>query len=120
MVAWASDRTVYMVDQSKMVDRLGQNHSLAVAIMFFGYASIRGRLREMGLSGVCRRDIDGKPFLTDNGNVIIDVTLDEERDLEELARNLNDIPGVIDHGLFLHEADEILVDREGEIERITR
>ena len=48
------------------------------------------------------------------------VTLDEERDLEELARNLNDIPGVIDHGLFLHEADEILVDREGEIERITR
>ena len=120
MVAWASDRTVYMVDQSKLVDRLGQNHSLAVAIMFFGYASIRARLREMGLSGVCRRDIDGKPFITDNGNVIIDVTLDEERDLEELARNLNDIPGVIDHGLFLHEADEILVDREGEIERITR
>lgn len=120
MVAWASDRTVYMVDQSKLVDRLGQNHSLAVAIMFFGYTSIRARLREMGLSGVCRRDIDGKPFITDNGNVIIDVTLDEERDLEELARNLNDIPGVIDHGLFLHEADEILVDREGEIERITR
>lgn len=120
MVAWASERTVYMVDQSKIVDRLGQNHSLAIAIMFFGYTSIRARLREMGLTGVCRREIDGKPFITDNGNIIIDVTIDEERDLEELASELNDIPGVIDHGLFLQEADEILVDREGEIERLTR
>lgn len=120
MVAWASERCVYMVDRSKLVDRLGQNHSLAIAIMFFGYASIRSRLREMGLTGVCRRDIDGKPFLTDNGNVVLDVTLEEERDMEGLARALNDTPGVIDHGLFLDEADEILVDRDGEIERITR
>lgn len=120
MVAWASDRCVYMVDQSKLVERLGQNHSLAIAIMFFGYASIRSRLREMGLTGVCRREIDGKPFITDNGNVIIDVTLDDGRDMEGLARELNDTPGVIDHGLFLDEADEILVDRDGVIERITR
>lgn len=120
MVAWASERCVYMVDQSKLVERLGQNHSLGIAIMFFGYASIRSRLREMGLTGVCRREINGKPFITDNGNIIIDVTLDDERDMEGLARELNDIPGVIDHGLFLHEADEILVDRDGEIERITR
>jgi len=120
MVAWASDRCVYMVDQSKLVERLGQNHSLAIAIMFFGYASIRSRLREMGLTGVCRREIDGKPFITDNGNIIIDVTLEGERDMESLARELNDTPGVIDHGLFLDEADEILVDRDGEIERITR
>jgi ribose 5-phosphate isomerase A len=120
MVAWAADRCVYMVDQSKLVDRLGQNHSLAIAILFFGYASVRARLREMGLTGVCRREIDGKPFITDNGNVIIDVTLEDGRDIEELARELNDTPGVIDHGLFLDEADEILVDRDGEIERITR
>lgn len=120
MVAWAADRCVYMVDQSKLVDRLGQNHSLAIAIMFFGYASIRARLREMGLTGVCRREIDGKPFITDNGNIIIDVTLEAERDMEGLARELNDTPGVIDHGLFLDEADEILVDRAGEIERVTR
>ncbi len=120
MVAWASERSVYMVDRSKLVDHLGQNHSLAIAIMFFGYASIRSRLREMGLTGVCRREIDGKPFITDNGNIIIDVTLDDERDIESLARELNDTPGVIDHGLFLDEADEVLVDRNGEIERITR
>lgn len=120
MVAWAADRCVYMVDQTKLVERLGQNHSLAIAIMFFGFASIRARLREVGLTGVCRREIDGKPFITDNGNIIIDVTLEGERDLEDLARELNDTPGVIDHGLFLDEADEILVDRDGEIERITR
>ncbi|NKB16647.1 MAG: ribose-5-phosphate isomerase A [Sphingomonadales bacterium] len=59
-------------------------------------------------------------FITDNGNLILDVPITPDHCLEELAAHLNDIPGVIDHGLFLGEADEILVDRGGKVERMLR
>ena len=66
-----------------------------------------------------RRTLDGHLFLTDNGCLIIDVTLDD-RDVEELACELNAIAGVIDHGLFLDEADEVLVETPRGIEKMTR
>ncbi len=120
MVAWASERVVYMVDEHKLVPRLGTNNTLAIAIMAFGLASIRAKLRSMGLAGVCRRTINGDLFITDNGNLIIDAVLAEDENLEEIADELNRIPGVIDHGLFLSEADEILIGREGRVERLVR
>ncbi len=120
IVSWASNKCVYMVDESKLVARLGERTTLPIAVMAFGLAAVRGELRSLGFNGVCRRTIKGELFLTDNGNLIIDVALGEH-DLSETAASLNDIPGVIDHGLFLTEADEILIERDsGTIERRTR
>lgn len=119
IVAWASDRNVYMVDQSKIVPRLGTRNTLGVAIMMFGMAAARAEIRSLGLNGIWRRTIQGEMFVTDNGNLILDVTIDD-RNLEELAAALNDIPGVVDHGLFLAEADEILVDTGSAIDRYVR
>jgi ribose 5-phosphate isomerase A len=119
IVAHAADRRVYIVDESKLVDRLGQRTTLAVAVMAFGLASIRKQLRDLGLHGVVRRTLDGHLFLTDNGCLIMDVTL-EDRDVEELACQLNCTPGVIGHGIFLDEADEVLVETPGGIQRTAR
>ncbi len=119
MVAWASDRCVYMVDHTKIVPRLGTRNTLGVAILMFGMSAVRGEIRALGLNGIWRRTIQGELFVTDNGNLILDVTLDD-RNLEELAAALNDIPGVIDHGLFLGEADEILVDTGNGIDSYKR
>ena len=119
IVAHAADRRVYIVDESKLVDRLGQRTTLAVGVMAFGLASVRKRLRDMGLHGVVRRTLDGHLFLTDNGCLIMDLTL-EDRDVEDLACELNAIPGVIDHGLFLDEADEVLVETPRGIEKMVR
>jgi ribose 5-phosphate isomerase A len=119
IVAHAADRRVYIVDESKLVDRLGQRTTLSVAVMAFGLASIRSHLRDIGLHGVVRRTLDGHLFLTDNGSLIIDVTL-EDRDVEELNCTLNCIPGVIGHGLFIDEADEVLVDTPRGIEKMVR
>lgn len=120
IIAWASKRRVYMVDGHKVVDALGTNATLPVAVMAFGLASTRASLRAAGLNGVCRRTMEGDLFVTDNGNLILDVPLTPDHHLEELAAHLNDIPGVVDHGLFLGEADEVLVDRGGKIEKMTR
>lgn len=119
IVAHAADRRVYIIDESKLVDRLGQRTTLSVAVMAFGLASIRSHLRDNGLHGVVRRTLDGHLFLTDNGSLIIDVTLDD-RDVEELHCTLSCIPGVIGHGLFICEADEVLVDTPRGIERMLR
>lgn len=119
IVAWASTRTVYMIGEEKRVERLGERHPLAIAVMAFGLASVRKALRDLGLNGVLRRDINGGLYLTDNGNLIIDTRLADQQ-LDELAQDLNSIPGVIDHGLFLDEADEVIVDTASGIQRMTR
>jgi ribose 5-phosphate isomerase A len=122
MVAYAAKRRVYMVQEHKMVHRLGQRATLPIAVLAFGLASTRASLRRLGLNGVVRRTLDGHLFLTDNGSLIIDVTLDDaDRNLDELAREIDRIPGVIDHGLFLEEADEVLVEtKDNKVERLVR
>ena len=120
IVAWASEKCLYMVDESTLVSRLGERTTLPIAVLAFGLAAVRAELRNLGLNGVCRRTIKGELFLTDNGNLVIDVAMGEQ-DLSEIAAAMNDIPGVIDHGLFLTEADEILIERDsGTIERRVR
>jgi ribose 5-phosphate isomerase A len=110
---------VYIVDESKLVDRLGQRTTLGIGVMAFGLASVRARLRDLGLHGVVRRTLDGHLFLTDNGCLILDVTL-EDCEVDDLACALNDIAGVVDHGLFLSEADEIIVETSRGLERMKR
>lgn len=119
IVAHAATRRVYIVDENKLVDRLGQRTTLSVGVMAFGMASIRDHLRKLSLQGVVRRTLDGHLFLTDNGCLIVDVSLDD-RDTDELECSLNAVPGVIDHGLFLDEADEIIVETSGGLDRMKR
>ena len=121
MLAWASQHTVYMVTADKVSDRIGTKSTLAVAVMYFGLASTRAEIRRLGLNGVVRRDLNNEPFLTDNGNLILDITLEGDEPLDDIASQLNDIPGVIAHGLFTREADTIMIEHEnGEIEVVER
>jgi ribose 5-phosphate isomerase A len=119
IVAHASTRSIYMVGQNKLVDRLGQSCTLPIAVMAFGLTSVRTRLRDLGLNGVIRRTLDGQFFLTDNGHLLIDVSI-ENHDLDELAAELDQIAGVADHGLFLTECQELLVETPTGIEKMTR
>ncbi|HVU64919.1 MAG TPA: ribose 5-phosphate isomerase A [Phycisphaerales bacterium] len=125
IVAYAAKKRVYMVQEQKMVHRLGERATLPIAVLAFGLASTRASLRRLGLNGVVRRTLDGHLFLTDNGTLIVDVTLDDtsiaNMHFEELAEQIDRIPGVLDHGLFLTEADEVLVEtNDGRIERLLR
>lgn len=122
ILCWASKRTCFMVTSDKVsATQVGTRSPLPVAVMAYGLASTRRSLRHIGLNGVLRRDMDGKMFLTDNGNLVLDATLSGDEDLLDLCDELNSIPGVVDHGLFLDEADEILIEREdGSIEQLTR
>lgn len=119
-IAWASARRIYMVGAEKVSDYLGQNSTLTIAVMPFGLASTRASVRRLGLNGVMRRGLAGELYVTDNANLILEVSIPEGLDLEELAGELNRIPGVVEHGLFLNEADAILIEHgSGEIETLS-
>ena len=122
ILCWASRRTVFMVQSKKVAQtQVGSGSPLPIAMMAYGVASTRKALRHIGINGVIRQDMNGRLFLTDNGNLVLDATINGHEDLPELAMELNDIPGVIDHGLFIDEADTILIENEdGTIEHLDR
>ncbi len=120
LVAEVAARRIFLASEDKMVNRLGEKSPLAVTIIPFGIASIRNRLRDLGLVGVVRRNYDGEVFFSDGGGVLLDMAM-PDRDPKELAAELDGITGVVDHGLFLDEADEILIEQKnGEVRRMTR
>ncbi len=121
VVAMAANRRVYIVTEEKVVSRLGERSTLPVAIHYFSLTSTRKKLIHLGFNGVVRRTMSGDHFLTDQGNLVIDLTLPTNVTPEEAAELLDSVPGVVDHGLFLTEADDVLVEtKEGKIERMAR
>ncbi|GMV25370.1 MAG: ribose-5-phosphate isomerase A [Phycisphaerae bacterium] len=120
LVAHAADRRIYIADENKLVDQLGKRSALPIVVPMFGLSSVRAHLRDINLIGVVRRTLDGQLFLTGDGHLVLDCMIGD-RDVEELARELDATPGVIDHGLFLTEADEVMVGAaDGSVKRLVR
>lgn len=122
ILCWAAKQTIFMVHANKVAGtQIGADTPLPIAVMAFGLVSTRKALRHIGINGVIRQDMNGQLFITDNGNLVLDATLNGSENLNDLASELNDIPGVIDHGLFIDEADTILIENDsGEIEVLNR
>ncbi len=113
-------RRLYLIDDSKLVRRLGEKMPLPVEVLPFALASVTRRLKELGLAGPVRQK-DSKAYLTDNANLVIDAALPGSRTPEQFALALDAMEGVIDHGLFLSEADAVLVeDSAGGVRAIPR
>jgi len=108
LVAAASDVEVIVADPSKTVEVLGRKFLLPVEVVPFGWRRVERRLRELG--GVpALRQTDGKPYETDNGNVILDAKFEEIADPASLEQALNMIPGVVENGLFVELAHVLIV-----------
>jgi ribose 5-phosphate isomerase A len=120
IVAHAAKRRVYLIQREKLVSRLGERTPLPVEVMRFGLAATRRALCELGLTPALRLR-DGAEYETDNGHPVLDSPLPTDLDLEQLAVQLAAIPGVIGHGLFLGEADAVLIeDAQGAVTRWER
>ena len=109
-------RRIYMIDASKRVASLGSRMPLPIEVLQSALAGVQAGLMEIGMQSSVRTK-DGKAVITDNGHLILDARLDVaalQRDaglsLSALASELDSTPGVVDHGLFLIEADMIIVE----------
>ncbi|HEY7909725.1 MAG TPA: ribose-5-phosphate isomerase RpiA [Thermomicrobiales bacterium] len=100
IVASATRRQVIIVDETKLVQRLGERMPLPVEVVPFGWTRTQRALASLALLPTVRRT-DSGVFHTDNGNVIVDCTLPQTFDVHDLAATIKAIVGVVDHGFFL-------------------
>ena len=119
IVAAAARRQVILVTADKLVGRLGEHGLLPVEVLPFAAPFCRRRIAALGPTPALRMH-DGSPYVTDNGNRILDCGVQPLQDAAALERSLLSIPGVVDTGLFLGTASLVLVARDGHIEDMTR
>lgn len=115
IVATASRRVLIIADEGKLVEKLGA-FALPVEVSPFAWKTtarhIRDHLMRFQVDNVAvglRRNEDNKPTLTDGGHYIVDCDLHGIGDPEGLALYLNQIPGVMEHGLFVGIASEAII-----------
>ena len=114
IVATASDRMVVIADDRKLVETLGK-FPLPVEVVRFGVAATHRLVEAMAAEAGCEGEITlrkGKgrePFVTDEGNLILDCAFGRIPEPEVLAFALKRVPGVVEHGLFLGVADLAIV-----------
>jgi ribose 5-phosphate isomerase A len=107
LVATASKRFVVVVDESKLVKQLGAG-ALPVEVLPFLWRSTAERLTALGVSLVVRGG-EETPFVTDNGNLILDLTIEGGiKNPVEFGLELKKVTGVIDHGLFVGLTDTVI------------
>jgi ribose 5-phosphate isomerase A len=120
LVLAAARHVLIVAEAPKLVERLGTTKVLPVEVVRFAWPSTRHRLLDLVPSATLRRAPDGSPVVTDEGHHLLDCTL-PEGDLGSLADALKATLGVVDHGLFLDHADEVLLgDPEGKVRVLAR
>ena len=119
IVASATRQMVVVADASKQVQRLGK-FPLPVEVIRFAQALVAKRIVAMGAEVQLRRDAAGNAYLTDENNHILDCRFGEILDPNRLARELSEMPGVVEHGLFIGMASVALLARGSEIVELRR
>jgi ribose 5-phosphate isomerase A len=119
VVASASKRMIVIADSSKYVDVLGK-FPLPLEIISFARTVVEKKILSLGASVKLRARRDGSPYLTDNGNPILDCSFREIKDPLALAQELSNLPGIVEHGLFIGLAERVLIGRAGKVEEILR
>ncbi len=114
IVASATRQVVIVADATKRVPVLGR-FPLPVEVIKFAEAVVAKKISALGAEVELRRGADGKPFLTDENNHILDCRFGQILDADGLARRLSDMPGIVEHGLFIGMAGVVLVANGSEI-----
>jgi ribose 5-phosphate isomerase A len=120
MVAQASVREVIVVDDTKPSARLGSRFPVPVEVAQFGWRPEAEYLDDLGAQVVIRRGADGAEFVTDEGNWILDCHFGAIADPARLAERLDRRAGIVEHGLFLGLATDLLVAGTGGVEHRVR
>jgi ribose 5-phosphate isomerase A len=119
IVAFASKQLIVVTDSSKQVPVLGR-FPLPVEVIGFAEPLVAKKIADLGAKVTCRRDPSGKAYITDEGHHILDCHFGEIPDPLTLSRRLSDMPGIVEHGLFVGMASVVIMATAGTIEEFRR
>jgi len=117
VIATASKKMVVVADSGKIVSVLGK-FPLPVEVISFARTVVEKKIVSLGASPKLRTKPDGSPFITDNGNQILDCSFGKIADPAALALTLSNTPGIVEHGLFIGLAKLALVGRGDRVEEL--
>lgn len=117
IIASVSRKFVVVADSTKQVPVLGK-FPLPVEVIAFAETLLARRITQLGAKVVLRKGADNVPFRTDEGHHILDCHFGQIPDPPKLARTLSDMPGVVEHGLFINMATVVLLAKGGEVTEI--
>lgn len=121
IVASAAKQFVIVADETKLVEKLGTNHTIPIEVLPFALPTVMVKLRELKGKPVVREG-GGKvgPLVTDNGNFVVDANFGPVDDVKELDLHLKLISGVIETGLFVGMADVVYLGKTDGVEKLMR
>jgi ribose 5-phosphate isomerase A len=119
VVAHASTRLVIVVDETKLVEKLGSKAVVPVEVVPFASDFVALRLARWGGEPELRQK-DGQPFVSDNGNYIVDWKCGPIDDPALMEKQIKGMTGVVDSGLFCHVAQLVIVAGSGGVRKMTR
>ena len=108
IIAYHSKKEIIVVDETKVVKKLGVDSPVPVEVTKFGWNATKKTLEELGCTTELRTIMD-EVYITDNSNYILDCDFGKINEPEVLEKEINSIPGVTENGLFINLADEIIV-----------
>jgi ribose 5-phosphate isomerase A len=120
IVAQASLCEIIIVDESKMSSVLGTRCAVSIEVAPFGWKAHIFPLEKLGAEVKPRRNSDGKLFKTDQGNIILDANFGPISDPAKLAADLKARAGVVEHGLFIGIATDVIVAGKGGLRHLER
>jgi ribose 5-phosphate isomerase A len=120
IVAQASRREIIVVDDSKLSPRLGTLRVLPVEVLAFGWRSQARYLESLGAQVSVRHNQSGERFVTDSGHMILDCRFGPIPDPHALAASLRARAGIVEHGLFLELATDVIVAGKDGLRHLSR
>lgn len=120
ILAQNSKRNIIVVHESKLSEKLGEKWSVPVEVLPFALETESRYIRELGADVSLRIDKDDTPFVTDQNNFILDADFGVIENLAKLTSQLEKRAGIIEHGLFIDTADEVIVGCSDGVKHLTR
>ncbi len=121
IIASASKTLIIIVDETKLTRSLGRDQPLPVEVLPFALPLVADRIKKLGGRPKLRERRDGSgPYVTDNGNFILDVDFGVIRDPRSLDVDLKRIPGVVETGLFIGMAEKAYIGTKSDVKILER
>ena len=118
LLAKASDKFYVLVDNSKLVSKIGERYPIPIEVLPFAWQLVLNSLEQIGGVGGLRPNAAGDGLaVSSHGSLILDMKFDEGMDSQTLNQLLNATPGVVEHGIFINLATTIFIGANGQIEQ---
>ena len=120
VVAQASRRNIIIIDESKLSPCLGTHWALPIEVIPFAVKTEENFIKSLGASVTLRTAAQGQPYKTDQNNFILDANLGQMADPHRIAEKLDGRAGIVEHGLFLGLASDVIIAAEDGIRHLKR